>query len=172
MEQWSSTLVASACPCVTKGQWSSLLCRHWHGHPGLAGVLNCGLHSFQPFEYVDLISGLSSKENQLHIRWLIVELFSLLVVKKWYWSDIWPLFVAYSNPLRHIHGLAINFGITVWWCRSDDRQMWTPGITSWSRTIAQCLCGMLLILQSLCSKVSRMACWDCGVCNPSLWVTV
>ncbi len=95
-----------------------------------------------------------------------------LVVKKWYWSDVWPLLVAYSNPLRHIHGLVINFGITVWWCQSDNRQMWPPGIASWSRTIAHCMCKMVLIPQSLCSKVSQMACRDCGVCNPSPWVTV
>jgi hypothetical protein len=50
--------------------------------------------------------------------------------------------------------------------------MWTPGIASWSRTIVHCLCKMLLIPQSSCSKVSRMACRDCGVCYPSLWVTV
>jgi len=40
------------------------------------------------------------------------------------------LSVAYSIPLRHILGLAFNFGNTVWWCRSDDRQIWTLCIAS------------------------------------------
>ena len=50
--------------------------------------------------YVDLISGLSSYENQLPFDWLIVELFSLCVVKIGFWSiTSWPWFVAYSIPL-------------------------------------------------------------------------
>ena len=40
VEHWNSTLVALACQCVNKAYQSSLLCRHWHGHPGSAVVLH------------------------------------------------------------------------------------------------------------------------------------
>ena len=64
---WSyhgSTLLALAYPCVNRAYRSSLVCRHWHGHPGLVAVLHRVLHSINPFQYVNLISGLSSCENQ------------------------------------------------------------------------------------------------------------
>jgi hypothetical protein len=67
MQSWSyhgSPLLASAYPCVNRAYRSSLVCRHWHGHPGLVTVLHRVLYSINPFQYVDLISGLSSCENQ------------------------------------------------------------------------------------------------------------
>jgi hypothetical protein len=113
---------------------SSLVCRHWHGHPGLVAVLHRALYSINPFQYVDLISGLSSFENQ-HL-WLIVELFSSFRWRNVYWSYIIDLGcgLQYSVALI-IVGIAFNFGNncvgSVVWRPSD----WAPGIASWGRLL-------------------------------------
>ncbi len=95
LHSWSyhgSTLIASAYSCVNRAYRSSLVCRHWHGHPGLVAVLNHVLYSINPFQYVDLISGLSSCENQ-H---LVADCRALFMKKYLLVLNYGPWSVAYS----------------------------------------------------------------------------
>ncbi len=107
---YDSTLLASTYPCVNRAYQSSLVCWHWHGHPVLVAVLHRVLYSINPFQYVDLISGLSSCENQ-HLVADCQALFYHSDEEMFIGLILWTLVcgLQYSVALI-IVGLAFNFG--------------------------------------------------------------